>query len=135
EKKQKEKKVKKEKEKKEGQKRLPLNFTQNFTIGLNVLDRDEKRINDHVNLTFEDVIAETDSNQGFEFIWRLTFLLFNFTRFWIYRIVAGLIAIPLAIVWALVFAFVNVSTVWCCTPTFRVYAILLHYIHKVSTLN
>ncbi|RWS11427.1 hypothetical protein B4U79_00113 [Dinothrombium tinctorium] len=131
-KKQKEKKVKKPKEKKEGQSRLTLNCAQNFTIGLNVLDRDEKGINDHVNLTFEDIIAETDSNQSFEFFWRLTFILFNFTRFWIYRILAAIIAIPIALIWAIIFAFVNLITVWCCTPSLGVYNVILYHLHKVG---
>jgi len=132
-KKKKEKKVKEPKipkEKKEGVSRTPLACAQNFTIGLNVHDRDEKRINEHVNLTFEDIIGETDSNQGFEFIWRLTFLMFNFTKFWLYRILAAIISVPLAVLWAVVFALVNIVTVWGCTPTLRIFDVLLHFVHR-----
>lgn len=127
-KKKKEKKPKEKKEKKDRQ--TPITCAQNFTVGLNVHDRDEKHINDQVNITFEDVIGEPDSNQGFEFIWRLTFLLFNSTKFWIYRIIAAFIALPLAFIWAIIFAFVNIGTVWLATPSLRLFEVGLHYVHR-----
>jgi len=131
----KKKKEKKEKPKKEPKEKkpmqTPLAYAQNFTVGLNVQDRDEKSINEHVNLTFEDIIGETDANQGFEFIWRLTFMIFNFTKFWLYRIVAGLLAVPLAIIWAVVFALVSVVSVWFCTPVLKIFDLLLFHVHKV----
>jgi len=127
----KKKKEKKIKEKKPGPTRTPLTYAQNFTVGLNVLDRDEKHINDHVNLAFEDVIGEPDPTHGFEFIWRLTYLFFNATRFWIYRFIAAIIAIPLALFWAVFFAFLNVGTIWCFTPSFRVFDIIIHHLHRL----
>lgn len=127
------KKVKEIKEKKEGQSRSPLACAQNFTVGLNCHDRDEKKINDHVNLTFEDIIGEPDSSQGFEFVWRLTFLLFNWTKFWLYRLIAAILAIPLALIWAVVFALLNILSVWGFTPLLRVYDVLLHHLHRVCT--
>lgn len=130
-KKDKKKKEKKEKVKKETTKRSLDACAQNFTVGLNVLDRDEKRINDHVNVQFEDIIGEPDPTHGFEFIWRLTFLIFNVTRFWVYRFVAAILAIPFALFWAIIFAFINISTIWCCTPSLRVFDLLLHYVHRV----
>jgi len=117
--------------KKETTKRSLDACAQNFTVGLNVLDRDEKRINDHVNVQFEDIIGEPDPTHGFEFIWRLTFLIFNVTRFWVYRFVAAILAIPFALFWAIIFAFINISTIWCCTPSLRVFDLLLHYVHRI----
>jgi len=130
-KKEKKKKEKKEKVKKETTKRSIDACTQNFTIGLNVLDRDEKRINEYVNILFEDVIGEPDPTHGFEFVWRLTYLLFNATRFWFYRIIAAIIAIPLALFWAVIFALISLSTIWCFTPSFRIFDITIHYIHRI----
>jgi hypothetical protein len=130
-KKEKKKKEKKEKVKKESTKRSLDLCAQNFTVGLNVLDRDEKRVNDHINIQFEDVIGEPDPTHGFEFVWRLTYLLFNATRFWFYRIIAAIIAIPLALLWALIFAFINLATIWLITPSLRIFDILLHYTHRI----
>jgi len=130
-KKEKKKKEKKEKVKKETTKRTIDACTQNFTVGLNVLDRDEKHINDHVNILFEDVIGEPDPTHGFEFVWRLTYLLFNATRFWFYRFLAAIIAIPLALLWAIIFAFINLGTIWCFTPSLRIFDIILHFLHRI----
>lgn len=130
-KKDKKKKEKKEKVKKESAKRSLDICAQNFTVGLNVLDRDEKKVNDHINIQFEDVIGEPDPTHGFEFVWRLTYLLFNATRFWFYRIIAAIIAIPLALLWALIFAFINLATIWLITPSLRIFDILLHYAHRI----
>jgi len=130
-KKDKKKKEKKEKVKKEATKRTIDACTQNFTIGLNVLDRDEKRVNDHVNILFEDVIGEPDPTHGFEFIWRLTYLLFNATRFWFYRFVSAIIAIPFALFWAIIFAIINLVTIWFFTPSLRVFDIILHHLFRV----
>jgi hypothetical protein len=109
----------------------PLEHAQNFTAGLNIHDRDEQKINEQVNLNFEDILGETDANQGFEFIWRLTFLIFNFTKFWLYRVLAALLAIPLAILWAVVFALLSVTSVWFCTPLLKIFDLLLFHVHKV----
>jgi caveolin 1 len=125
-------KVKKEKVVKERKPCVsPLTRAQNVTIGLNVLNRDEKEINRAVNIQFDDVLGETDNNQGFEFVWRLTFLIFQTVRLWAYRLLATVVALPLAIIWALVFAFINVLGVWGFTPLLRVYDVLLHYIYRV----
>lgn len=128
----KQKKEKKVKEPKEPKVRTsPFVAAQNFTVGLNVVDRDDKRINSHVNLNFDDILAETDSSQGFEFIWRLTFLIFTTVRLWIYKIISAVLALPLALLWAVVFSFINVFVIWILTPFFKVYDVILFHIHRV----
>jgi caveolin 1 len=126
------KKQKKEKKIKESRPRVsPAERAVTFTAGLNVIDRDDRKINRHVNLNFEDILAETDSTQGFEFIWRLTFLIFTTVRLWLYRIVAGVIAIPLALIWAVIFSFINVFVVWIFTPSLKIFDLILHHVHRV----
>ncbi|UXI19983.1 hypothetical protein NH340_JMT05926 [Sarcoptes scabiei] len=102
-----------------------------FTVGINLWDRDEKSINNHVNVSFEDVIGEPDSTQGFEAAYRLSFGLFQFVRFWFYRIVTSVLALPLALVWALVFGVLSLLSVWIITPGFRVLDILFYFIYRV----
>merc|ERR1711928_215904 len=53
---------KEKKEKTENAHRRTQSCVQSFTVGLNVLDRDEKHINDTINLNFEDVLAEPDAS-------------------------------------------------------------------------
>ena len=109
----------------------PVTVATNATAGLNVVSRDGSGINNHVNLTFEDILAETDANQGFEFIWRLTFLIFSFSRLWLYRILSAILAIPFAFIWAIIFSAINLSVVWFATPTLKIFDLLLHHIHRV----
>ncbi|XP_053208541.1 caveolin-1-like [Panonychus citri] len=124
------KKEKKPKEKKVGPKKTPLTCAQNCTIGLNVLDRDEKHINDHININFEDIIAETDSLHGFEFIWRVTYLIFNNSRNWFYGLITAILAPFLAIFWALIFSVFSAAMVWILMPLFKLFELTLHYAHK-----
>jgi len=111
--------------------RSPGAVAANFTVGLNVHDRDERKINEQVNILFEDVIAEPDPTHNFEFVWRLTYLFFNFARFWLYRFAAAILALPLALLWAVLFAAVNVFVVWGATPALRIFDIILWHVHRV----
>lgn len=110
------------------------NHLNQFTVGLNLLDRDERSINDHVNVSFEDVIGEPDATQGFDSAYQLSFGLFQFVRFWLYRILMAIISLPLAFIWALVFALLSLISVWIVTPGFRVMDIMFFFIHRVSVL-
>lgn len=133
-KKDKKKKEKKEKKPKESKPCRTINCAQNFnsfTVGLNVIDRDDKHINDQVNLSFDDILGEPDTTQGFEFIWRLTYLFFTTIRLWAYRIISAVIALPLALLWAFIFAFLNVGTIWCFTPSLRLFDIGIHHLHRI----
>ncbi|KAH9522865.1 Caveolin-1, variant 3 [Dermatophagoides farinae] len=102
-----------------------------FTVGINLLDRDERSINDHINVSFEDVIGEPDATQGFDAAYQLSFGLFQFVRFWLYRILMAIISLPLAFIWALVFALLSLISVWIITPGFRVMDILFFFMHRV----
>ena len=84
---------------------------------------------------FEDVIGEPDATQGFEGAYRLSFGLFQFVRFWVYRILMFILSVPLAFVWAVVFALLSLVSVWLLTPAFRVVDIAFFFIHRVSHWN
>ncbi|KZS14543.1 Caveolin-1 [Daphnia magna] len=104
---------------------------QTFTVGLNVLDRDEKHINDTINLNFEDILAEPDVAHGFDPIWRSAFILFTGTRFWIYRLLSAILALPLALVWGITFSLITFFSVWFATPILRIMDVFLFYIRRV----
>ncbi|KAK2718986.1 caveolin-1-like [Artemia franciscana] len=106
---------------------------ENLTVGLNVIDRDDKHINETVNINFEDVIAEPDAAQGIEAIWRGVFLIFTGVRFWAYRLLALFLAIPIAFVWAIVFTLITFVYIWVATPFLKVFDILLNIIRRVWT--
>lgn len=110
----------------------PLCSIGTFTTGINLLDRDERSINEHVNVNFEDVLGEPDATQGFEGAYRLSYGVFQFIRFWVYRILMAVISIPLALVWGVVFALLSVFSVWVLTPAFRIVEVAFYFFHRVS---
>lgn len=126
---------KKKKEKKEKKERTPrtnpVNSLNTLTVGLNLLDRDERRINDEVNISFEDVLAEPDSSHGFDPIWRLAFLVFSGTRHWIYRLLSAVVALPCAILWGIVFSLLTFLHIWLISPALKVFELILFYFRKI----
>lgn len=127
--KKKDKKEKKEK-KASSHKRSP-SCVETLTIGLNLLDRDEKHVNDSINLVFEDVLAEPDASHGFDGAWKLTYLVFSSTRLWCYRLLAALLALPCGLTWGLLFSLLSLVHVWLLTPSLRVLDVFLHVVHRV----
>jgi len=127
---------KKKKEKKEKQKKTPKprrnrNIMQGLTLGLNLLDRDDKKINDAVNLSFEDVLAEPDQTHGADGVWRLAFLIFAFTKRWVYCILAALLAIPLAIIWGLLFGLLTLLHIWIVSPLIKATEVALVVLRRL----
>ena len=56
-----------------------------------------------LQLGFNDVLAEPDTAQGFDAVWKLAYVVFSQTKCWLYRILAAVVAIPAAIFWGIVF--------------------------------
>ena len=103
-----------------------------FAVGANLLERDAKAVNEHVNVNFEDLIGEVDAAQGFDGVYRFSVGVFEFVRFWFYRLVMPILAIPFAVVWAIIFGVLTLLSVWVFTPAFRVLDILFYFVHRVS---
>lgn len=122
-KKKKEKKEKKKKEPKEPKEKKPKgpNCVETLSAGLSLTARDGKAINSDVCLDFDDVLAEPGSTHGLDPVWQISFVLFTHTKLWLYRIFAALVAIPAALVWALVFALITVVYVWILAPALRLF--------------
>jgi len=119
----KKKKEKKEKKKKEPKEKKPKgpNCVETLSAGLNLADRDGKSINNDVCLDFDDVLAEPGSTHGLDPVWQISFVLFSQTKLWLYRIFAALVAIPAALMWALVFSLITVLYVWILAPALRLF--------------
>lgn len=130
EKKKKEKKEKKKKEPKEKKPKGPPCY-ETLSAGLSLTDRDGKAINSDVCLDFDDVLAEPGSTHGLDPVWQISFVLFTQTKLWLYRIFAALIAIPAALVWALVFSLITVVYVWILAPALRLLELLFAVARRV----
>ena len=83
-------------------------------------------------LGFDDVLAEPAHSQGIEGVWRLAFLVFGGAKLWVYRIVAAVVALPLALLWGAVFGFVTVFHVWFGAPAIRLLEFVFYVVRRVS---
>jgi len=126
-------KKKKEKKKKEPKEKKPKGpgCIETLSAGLNMEARDEKAINTAINVDFDEVIAEPLAAQGFDPIWRLTYVLFSQTKLWLYRIFAAVLAVPAALVWALLFSLITVVYVWVLAPVLRLFDLFVAVARRV----
>jgi len=129
----KDKKKKKEKKKKEPKEKKPKgpNCIETLSVGLSLTDRDGKAINTDVSLDFDDVLAEPAPSHGLDPIWQISFILFTQTKLWLYRIFAALVAIPAALLWAIVFSVITVVYVWILAPALRLFDLLVAVARRV----
>ncbi|GIX76941.1 caveolin-1 [Caerostris extrusa] len=130
----KEKEKKKEKKEKEDKPKTPKrrsSFAEKLTAGLNLLDRDDKNVNDFININFEDVLAEPDSNHSFVCVWQNSFILFDLVKLWFYRILSSVLFVPFTIVWGLIFALFGALIVWVVSPCLRVFDMVLFIVHRI----
>ncbi|XP_061496033.1 caveolin-2 isoform X2 [Rhineura floridana] len=67
-------------------------------------DRDPHGINTHLQLGFEDVIAEPASTHSFDRVWICSHALFEISKYLIYKLLTLFLAIPLALVAGILFA-------------------------------
>jgi hypothetical protein len=83
-------------------------------------------------LGFADVLAEPKTAQGFDFVWRLAFVVFTQSKLWLYRLFAAFVAIPAALFWALIFSIVTVLYVWILAPALRLFEFKVYIFTRVS---
>merc|ERR1739844_780670 len=93
----KKKKEKKEKKPKEPKEKGP-NCIDVIAKDLNLGNRDSNNVNVEIDLDFDDVLAEPAAAQGFEFAWKLAFVLFSQTKLWILSPALRLLDLILAVV-------------------------------------
>jgi len=113
-----------------------VNCLDKYTINLDVNNRDSSLINQHINIDFEDVLAEPRASQGLEPVWRMSFLLFSLSKLWTYRLGSALVFLPMSLFWGLMFSMVTVVYVWFIKPSLRLFQVSLDIVHQVwsSTL-
>jgi len=96
-----------------------------MSSGLDINVRDARGINCEIDLDFDNVLAEPSAAHGFDPIWRLAFIIFTNTKLWIYKIVASVIAVPMAILWGLIFSLLTIVYIWLVRPVLRIVEIIL----------
>merc|ERR1712110_909967 len=123
-------KTKKKKEKKEKKPKEP-NCIDLISKDLNLGNRDCNNVNVAIDLDFDDVLAEPAAAQGFEWVWKLAFVVFSQTKSWFYKLFSAIVAIPAALMWAIVFALVTVVYIWIISPALRLFDLSLAIFRRV----
>ncbi|KAK7496223.1 hypothetical protein BaRGS_00012633 [Batillaria attramentaria] len=88
---------------------------------VDLVNRDPNSINDHVQVAFEDIIAEPDGAHSPDCVWKLAHTCFSCSRNVCYSIAAIFCGCPLAICWGCEFAGLAFNHVWLYTPCYRAF--------------
>ncbi|NXV13094.1 CAV2 protein, partial [Cepphus grylle] len=84
--------------------------------GEDELDRDPRGLNAHLQLGFEDVIAEPELTHSFDKVWICSHALFELSKYMMYKLLTLVLAIPLALVVGIVFALLSCLHIWIVLP-------------------
>jgi hypothetical protein len=124
---------KKKKEKKPKKEKGPRgpNCIDTLSAGLDLAHRDANAINTEIDLGFDDVLAEPASTQGFDAIWKISFILFTHSRLWLYKIISAFVAFPAALFWGFVFSVITVFYVWLIAPALRIFDLGVSIIRRL----
>ncbi|CAI9160338.1 caveolin-2 isoform X1 [Muntiacus reevesi] len=79
-------------------------------------DRDPHRLNSHLKVGFEDVIAEPVSTHSFDKVWICSHALFEMSKYVIYKFLTVFLAIPLAFAAGILFATLSCLHIWIIMP-------------------
>ncbi|XP_076970942.1 caveolin-2 isoform X1 [Tamandua tetradactyla] len=80
------------------------------------MDRDPHRLNSHLQLGFEDVIAEPVSTHSLDKVWICSHALFEISKYVIYKFLTLFLAIPLAFAAGILFATLSCLHIWILMP-------------------
>ncbi|KAK6056156.1 Caveolin [Cooperia oncophora] len=101
-----------------------------ISIGIDLVNRDEKGINEHVRFGFDDIFGEADTQHSWDCVWRLVFKVFTWTRLFVYRLCSLILGLPAAILFGILFAIVSVINVFACVPIAKLLSIPANWIAK-----
>ncbi|OXB56997.1 hypothetical protein ASZ78_017029 [Callipepla squamata] len=76
------------------------------------LERDPRGMNAHLQLGFEDVIAEPELTHSFDKVWICSHALFELSKYVLYKLLSLLLAVPLALLLGIVFAVLSCLHIW-----------------------
>lgn len=103
----------------------PVMKTAPQSAKIDMEERDPTRMNDIVKVEFEDIFAEPVGSYSFDAVWRLSFQVFTTTKFWCYRILSVICALPLSCCWGISFACLTFEHIWCSVPSMRVFKVTI----------
>ncbi|XP_033127635.1 caveolin-1-like isoform X2 [Anneissia japonica] len=92
---------------------------------IDMINRDPNSINSHVQVGFEDVLAEPDGVHSPECVWKLANKCFTCSRDIAYTLFALCYGVPYAFFWGCEFAYLSFAHIWIITPAISMYMVWL----------
>ena len=83
-------------------------------------------------LDFDNVLAEPSGSQGFKIVFDVAMLVYRQTKSWFYKLFAAVLALPAALIWAIVFALLTIVYIWFICPALHLFDFFLGIMRKVS---
>ncbi|KPP56741.1 caveolin-2-like [Scleropages formosus] len=96
-------------------------------------DRDLQHMNTRLRIGFEDVIGEPGSAHSFDGIWVGTHATFELTKYVFYKLHTILLALPVSIAGALLFALLSCVHIWAVAPAIQGFSVVLPSIQTTWT--
>lgn|ERR1711976_635015 len=106
-------------------------FTPKYYKDVEYANRDQHNLHPDIKVNFSDVIAEPDGAHSFATIWGTSYKSYSVVKYWTYRILTAVLAVPMSIMWGLYFALLAFCSIWCVVPFIRGFVIWAEFVKKV----
>merc|ERR1712014_4340 len=73
------------------------NFTPKYYDDVEYKNRDEHNLHPDIRVNFSDVIAEPEGAHSFATIWGTSFKSYSVVKYWTYRILTAVLAVPISV--------------------------------------
>jgi len=106
-------------------------LTPKYFKDVDYTNRDPDKIHDNIRVNFKDVIAEPDGAHSFATVWGTSFKSYSVVKYWTYRILTAVLAVPVSVFWGLYFALFAFCSIWCLVPCIKGFVIWTNFIGKI----
>ncbi|KRX41615.1 Caveolin-1 [Trichinella murrelli] len=97
-----------------------MEIQENCPNGKSKPNNNSQKNKNEIKIQFDEIVAEPDQSlRSISHVWNVSVKIFQFTSQWCYWILSALLAVPFAILWAVVFAFSSFFNVWFTQPLIR----------------
>jgi len=109
-------------------------FTPKYYKDVEYQNRDTNNLHPDIRVNFSDVIAEPDGAHSFATIWGTSFKSYSVVKYWTYRILTAVLAVPISVLWGIYFALLAFCSIWCIVPCIKGFIIWTNFIGKIWSL-
>jgi len=101
---------------------------------VDLANRDPNSLNDHLGVSYEEVLGEPDATHSIDCIWTNSYKCFNMWLSLCYKICTTLCGLCIAMGWGCYFAFVSFHHIWYLTPFIKAYEINIRIYAKIYAI-